>query len=88
MLVLAGLLAAADSPEPRTEFGLTYLISTIAALQLALGVGGRVRKGSEELPGSRQALRTRLAVWRPVTALALLVLLAQVARRNGFGSAA
>ncbi len=111
MLVLAGLLAAADSAEPRMEIcagwrGLArpaYLIIVAAhdpastelratathlpfLHEIARLGGGRVLKGPEELQGSRRALSAGLAVWRPVTALALLVFLAHVARGNGFGS--
>ena len=40
------------------------------------------------LPESRKTLSVRLAVSLPITALALLVFLVHVVRRNGFGSTA
>jgi hypothetical protein len=77
--------SAARSSAGRIE--LAYL-TIVAALQLALGVGGPVLKGPEDPLGSRKTLSAKLAVSRPITALALLVSVVHAARRNGFGSTA
>ncbi len=81
-VLAGGELGASAVRSSAGRIGLAYLIS-IAALQLTLGVGGRVLKGPEELVGSRKTQSARLDAWRPLTGLALLAFLAHVARRNG-----